>query len=165
MCGFFGVYQKKKTVKNLSNFNRAADLISHRGPDDSRYVEFDQLQVKFFRLSILDFSNNGMQPMISENNRFLMVFNGEIYNANLLKKKLSETNFKSTTDSEVLFKLLILKGEKAVKKLEGMFSFIFFDKKENKIIFCRDRFGMKPLYYYEDNNEIIFSSEKKPIIK
>ena len=162
---FLAFTKKKKTVKNLSNFNKAADLISHRGPDDSRYVEFDQLQVKFFRLSILDLSNNGMQPMISENNRFLMVFNGEIYNANLLKKKLSETNFKSTTDSEVLFKLLILKGEKAVKELEGMFSFIFFDKKENKIIFCRDRFGMKPLYYYEDNNEIIFSSEKKPIIK
>ena len=162
---FLAFTKKKKTVKNLSNFNKAADLISHRGPDDSKYVEFDQLQVKFFRLSILDLSNNGMQPMISENNRFLMVFNGEIYNANLLKKKLSETNFKSTTDSEVLFKLLILKGEKAVKELEGMFSFIFFDKKENKIIFCRDRFGMKPLYYYEDNNEIIFSSEKKPIIK
>ena len=165
MCGFFGVYQKKKIFKNLNNFNKAADLISHRGPDDARYVEFDQLQVKFFRLSILDLSNNGMQPMISENNRFLMVFNGEIYNANLLKKKLSGTNFKSTTDSEVLFKLLILRGEKAIKELEGMFSFIFLDKKENKIIFCRDRFGIKPLYYYEDNNEIIFSSEKKPIIK
>ena len=88
MCGFFGVYQKKKFVKNFNIFNKAADLISHRGPDDARYVEFDRLQVKFFRLSILDLSNNGMQPMISENNRFLMVFNGEIYNANLLKKKI-----------------------------------------------------------------------------
>ena len=165
MCGFFGVYHKKKIVKNLNNFNKAANLISHRGPDDARYVEFDQLQVKFFRLSILDLSHNGMQPMISENNRYLMVFNGEIYNANLLKKKLSGTNFKSTSDSEVLFKLLILKGEKAAKELEGMFSFIFLDKKEKKIIFCSDRFGIKPLYYYEDNKEIIFSSEKKPIIE
>ncbi len=165
MCGFFGIFHKKKKKKNLSKFNKAADLISHRGPDGSRYVEFNQLQVKFFRLSILDLSNNGMQPMISENNRYLMVFNGEIYNANLLKKKLLKTSFMSSSDSEVLFNLLILKGEKAIKDIEGMFSFIFFDKKENKIIFCRDRFGIKPLYYYEDNKQIIFSSEKKPILK
>ena len=65
----------------------------------------------------------------------------------------------------MLFNLLILKGEKVVKDLEGMFSFVFFDKKEKKIIFCRDRFGIKPLYYYEDNKQIIFSSEKKPILK
>ena len=165
MCGFFGIYHKKEIKKNLNKFNKAADLISQRGPDDSRYIEFNQLQVKFFRLSILDLSNNGMQPMISQNNRYLMVFNGEIYNANILKKKLVNISFQGGSDSEVLFNLLILKGEKVVKDLEGMFSFVFFDKKEKKIIFCRDRFGIKPLYYYEDNKQIIFSSEKKPILK
>ena len=66
MCGFFGIYHKKEIKKNLNKFNKAADLISQRGPDDSRYIEFNQLQVKFFRLSILDLSNNGMQPMISK---------------------------------------------------------------------------------------------------
>lgn len=165
MCGFFGVFHKKKVKKNLNKFNEAANLISHRGPDDSRYVEFNQLQVKFFRLSILDLSKNGMQPMLSENNRYIMVFNGEIYNANILKKKLFRRRLKSSSDTEVLFNLLILQGEKALQDIEGMFSFIFFDKKKQKIIFCRDRFGIKPLYYFEDNNQIIFSSEMKPILK
>ena len=87
MCGFFFFFHKKKTKKNKDSFNKAANLISHRGPDDSRYVEFAELQVKFFRLSILDLSKNGMQPMISQNERYLMVFNGEIYNANEIKKK------------------------------------------------------------------------------
>ena len=165
MCGFFGIFHKKKFKKDLDKFNKSANLISHRGPDDSRYTELDRLQVKFFRLSILDLSKNGMQPMISKNNRYLMVFNGEIYNANILKKKLLNIDFKSTSDSEVLFNLLILRGEKALENIEGMFSFVFFDKETNKIIFCRDRFGIKPLYYYEDDNQIIFSSEKKPILK
>ncbi len=165
MCGFFGIFHKKKFRRNLDKFNKSANLVSHRGPDDSRYAELDELQVKFFRLSILDLSKNGMQPMISKNKRYLMVFNGEIYNANLLKKNLLNIDFKSTSDSEVLFNLLILRGEKALKDIDGMFSFIFFDRETKKIIFCRDRFGIKPLYYYEDDKQIIFSSEKKPILK
>ena len=165
MCGFFGIFHKNKNKKDANTFDKAANLISHRGPDDSRYVEFAELQVKFFRLSILDLSKNGMQPMVSQNQRYLMVFNGEIYNASNIKKKLSNINFLGTSDSEVLFNLLIIKGEKAVNEIEGMFSFIFFDKKTKKIIFCRDRFGIKPLYYYEDKKQIIFSSEIKPILK
>jgi asparagine synthase (glutamine-hydrolysing) len=165
MCGFFGYLNPRNKKFNYSKFHSSANLISHRGPDDVRYVENGNFYLKFFRLSIVDLSKNGMQPIISKDKRFYLVFNGEIYNAQDLKKRyFNNTIFKSTSDSEVLFHLLLLKKEKAINLLDGMFSFVFYDKLTNKILLARDRFGIKPLYYSFKNNELTFSSEIKPLI-
>ena len=165
MCGFFGLLKNKTNQVNSNLFHRSANLISHRGPDKSKFISTKNLYLKFFRLSIIDLTSKAMQPMISQDKRYYMAFNGEIYNAKEIKNTyLQNFPFKSKSDSEVLFNLLIKKKEKALKHLEGMFSFIFFDKEKNEIILARDRFGIKPLYYLFENGDLIFSSEIKPIL-
>ena len=165
MCGFFGLLKNKSNNLDKHLFIKSANLIKHRGPDSSRYVSYKNLYLKFFRLSIIDLTSKGMQPMISKDKRYYMAFNGEIYNAQRLKEtQLKNILFNSKSDTEVLFQLLIKKKEKALKDLEGMFSFIFFDTESNEIILARDRFGIKPLYYFYNNGDLIFSSEIKPIL-
>lgn len=165
MCGFFGLLKNKSNNVSRHLFNKSANLISHRGPDSSRYISNKNLYLKFFRLSIIDLTSKAMQPMISKDKRYYLVFNGEIYNAQKLKKtQLKNTFFNSRSDTEVLFKLLIQKKEQALGYLEGMFSFIFFDSEKNEIILARDQFGIKPLYYSYDKGDLIFSSEIKPIL-
>ena len=118
----------------------------------------------FRRLSIIDLSKNGRQPMVGKSNKTIMVFNGEIYNANKLKKKLGGNNFKSNSDTEVLLKLYETYGEKCLNMIKGMFSFIVYNDNDDSIFVARDQFGIKPLYYYEKEDYIIFSSEIKPIL-
>ena len=119
--------------------------------------------IKFYRLSIQDLSKKGMQPMVY-NNRYVLVYNGEIYNFKELASKFN-FNLKSKSDTEVLLNLLIKKGKDTPKYLEGMFSFFFYDEKTKKGLICRDRFGIKPLYFYDHKNFILISSEIKPILK
>ena len=110
MCGFFGLLKNKSNNVNRHLFNKSANLISHRGPDSSRYISNKNLYLKFFRLSIIDLTSKAMQPMISKDKRYYLVFNGEIYNFQKLKKtQLKNTFFNSRSDTEVLFKLLIQK--------------------------------------------------------
>ena len=118
----------------------------------------------FRRLSIIDLSKNGRQPMVGKSNKTIMVFNGEIYNADKLKKKLGGNNFKSNSDTEVLLKLYETYGEKCLNMIKGMFSFIVYNDNDDSIFVARDQFGIKPLYYYEKEDYIIFSSEIKPIL-
>ncbi|KAB8036839.1 asparagine synthase (glutamine-hydrolyzing) [Silvanigrella paludirubra] len=172
MCGIFGVISKpnrfnEKTLKNALN------MLSHRGPDDWGLEKFnisDKWDVWFGqrRLSILDLSSMGHQPM---NKQFLngnfnsIVFNGEIYNFIDLKKELSDKwEFKSNTDTEVILAGLNLYGVNYCKKLNGMMSLAYLDSSNNKIIFARDRLGKKPLYLYETKDCLVFSSELKAIV-
>ena len=90
MCGFFALLQEQKKPINSNNFHSSADLIKNRGPDGSKFIYTDKFYLKFFRISIIDLSDRGMQPMISKNKTFYLVFNGEIYNANKLKKNEDE---------------------------------------------------------------------------
>ena len=104
--------------------------------------------------------------MVDINKKYLLLFNGEIYNFKKLNDLyLSDKKFNTKSDTATLFNMLIKYKEKAVNYLDGMFSFVFFDFKKNKIIFARDRFGIKPLYYQRKNDTIAFSSEIKPLIK
>ncbi len=164
MCGFFSVYsfQKKLDYKHLES---SANLIRHRGPDQEKNYFNQNFYSKFFRLKILDLSNEAMQPMMDLNKNYLLLFNGEIYNFKELNhSKLNNKIKNKKSDTATLFNLLIKYGDKTLDIIDGMFSFVFFDFKKKNLIFARDRFGIKPLYFHLSDNHLIFCSEIKPIL-
>lgn len=168
MCGIAGFcdFSKKSSNDILKNMT---DVLHHRGPDDSGYFwdenEYSQIALGHRRLSILDLSVHGHQPMSFE---YLdIVFNGEVYNFKEIKKELLELgyDFYSDSDTEVILKSYHQWGIKAVDKFNGMFAIVIYDKKANKLIFIRDRAGIKPFYYYKKGSFILFSSELKSFHK
>ncbi|MDA7546249.1 asparagine synthase (glutamine-hydrolyzing) [Alphaproteobacteria bacterium] len=166
MCGFFVVLSKKNKISSFKNkIINSTKLIKHRGPDSEEYYFNENIGIGFTRLSIQDLSSLGNQPMKSENERFVIVFNGEIYNASDLRSELNNVGYKfsSFSDTEVLLTSFIEWRESLIQKIRGMFSFIIWDKKEESLFVCRDRLGIKPLYHYEDRSFKIFSSEIKSI--
>lgn len=165
MCGFFVIKKKVNNYQiNKKLFLDSCDLINHRGPDDKQNYFSKNIYIGFRRLSIIDLSKNGKQPIISENKHNIMVFNGEIYNANKLRKNLLNYKFKGHSDTEVLFKLYEIYGEKCLNMIKGMFSFLVYNTKDNSIFVARDQFGIKPLYFVNHKNFMLFSSEVKPIL-
>lgn len=135
--------------------------VKHRGPDDEGVFLQDNVGLGFVRLSIIDLSPAGHQPMISSDKRYVIVFNGEIYNYIELKKILESKGyiFFSTSDTEVLLNAYIEWGEACLDQFNGMFSFVIYDKYEKKVFAARDRFGIKPFYYYLDKDSFVFASE------
>lgn len=168
MCGIVGIWSILKTTDYSTNFFRSSlismrDSQAHRGPDSvgEKIDEELSLYLGFCRLSFLDLSENGNQPM--EGDRWIVTFNGEIYNYLGLKKSLqnSRFKFKSETDTEVILALLELSGIESLKLLDGMYAISAFDKVEKKLHLFRDPFGEKPLYYFFDSKRkiIAYSSE------
>ena len=171
MCGIAGFYTIKKSNFE-SNHNTLIEMLKtlkHRGPDNIGSWINNSKDVFFghTRLSIIDLSNAANQPMISSCKRYVLVFNGEIYNFNDLKKYLkNNTKLKTTSDTEVLLELISIFGlDKAISLIQGMFALALYDIKQNKIFLVRDRIGEKPLYYYYDTKIFIFASEIKPFLK
>ena len=168
MCGIiFQISDKKINTKNLIN---AEIFQKHRGPDfsGSKNISFGGKHLYFShqRLSILDLSSAANQPMIHDESGSILIFNGEIYNYIELKNDLKKFNirFKTSSDTEVLLYCLIFFGpELTCKKINGMWSFVFYDFKRKKVFFSRDRCGEKPLYYYLDNENLIVASEVKTL--
>ncbi len=164
MCGFFVIYNKSQNSVNKDLFLKSGNLIQHRGPDD-RSTYFDKkISMLFHRLSIRDLSLNGRQPMHSESKNLIIVFNGEIYNSNELKIKYNLTNLRGKSDTEVLLELYYKYGTSIMPELNGMFSFLIYDKIKRSCFVARDRYGIKPMYFSENDEHIIFSSEIKPIL-
>jgi len=164
MCGIAGYVSSKK-------MQDAAMLqcLHHRGPDhEGSYTDVIQNKQVFLghtRLSILDLSDDGNQPMFSDDKQLVIVFNGEIYNFQELKKKhLSNENFHSKTDTEVILKLYEKLGIDFIQELNGDFAISILDKHKGKLYLIRDRVGVKPLYYYHHNEQFIFTSEIKSIL-
>ena len=159
MCGILGSvnYSIKESLHQ----------IEHRGPDFQSHVDFNSSfhKVSFghTRLSIVDLSEAGNQPMMSEDENYAIIFNGEIYNHLDLRKKLSEYNFKGHSDTETILYYLINNGIESIKDFNGIFTFAFYDIKNSKIYIARDPFGVKPVYYYYTDQSLIFSSEIRPI--
>jgi len=161
MCGIFG--HKIEGNINLEKSIASLKTLVHRGPDQQNFYYDDKVFIGHCRLSILDLSNNGKQPMESED--CIITVNGEIYNYIELKKELElKYNFKSQSDSEI-----ILHGFKEwglydlIKRIDGMYSIVIYDKKKKQIHLIRDRYGIKPLYYRIKNNDFIWASELKAI--
>jgi len=164
MCGIVGQFSKKDGI-NEKIAKKMLASINHRGPDDSGFYREDKMFLGHNRLSILDLSEAGHQPMWNSDNTIGIIFNGEIYNFKEIKKELVEFKFKSRTDTEVIICAYQKWGlKKTLEKFNGMFSFCIYDKKKNKAFFARDRMGIKPFVYYWDNNNFIFSSELKAIL-
>ena len=141
--------------------------MKHRGPDDEGTYIDDNIGLGFVRLSIIDLSVNGHQPMIDASGQYVIILNGEIYNYIELKHELISKgyHFKSSSDTEVLLYSYIEWGKSCLDKLNGMFAFAILNKKEKSVFIVRDRFGVKPLYYYQNKNTFIFCSEIPPILR
>jgi len=140
-------------------------LISHRGPDSNGYFTEDQVGLAHTRLSIQDLSENGSQPMFSADGRYVIIFNGEIYNHLEVRNHFSgEFNFRSTGDTETVLNAYIKYGPACLDMLNGIFALAIYDRKEKELFIARDQIGVKPLYFYNDDNRIIFSSELKTLL-
>lgn len=164
MCGFTLLYKKTKAKLSIAEINKLKSLQIHRGPDTKSYKIKDNLYFFHNRLKIIDLSNNSNQPLISFSTGNIILFNGEIYNYNEIKKLyLNNEKFRTNSDTEVILKLYEKYGIKYFDKLNGIFSFVIYDKKKGNIISCRDRFGIKPLYIFDNNDHLIFSTEIRPI--
>lgn len=171
MCGIFGIIDKDLDQNKFKySLEKINNLQIHRGPDDSgSFIDYkNNIGLAHRRLSILDLSKNGSQPMLSGSKNLVLVFNGEIYNHSELKKKLDENNIslKGYSDTEILLELIEKFGlEKTLNLTVGMFAFALYDKVNLKLILARDRIGEKPLYYYSSDRTFIFGSEINLISK
>jgi asparagine synthase (glutamine-hydrolysing) len=164
MCGISGYFSSERL-----NVAQMLQSQQHRGPDHSSYFEEavagKTLCLAHNRLAILDLSDKGNQPMFSADKNIVIVFNGEIYNYAELKKKYCRgKQFFSGTDTEVILELYRQRGISCIKELNGDFAIVLYDKKIGKLFLVRDRAGVKPLYYYEDEGNFVFGSEIKSII-
>ena len=166
MCGIAGVYNLNGKPFSLNNLKKMANAIKHRGPDGEGYYIKDSIALAHRRLSILDLSAKGSQPMTSKDGRWIISFNGCIYNFLELKQELKALghNFVSTSDTEVLVEGLAEFGTTFFEKLNGMFAIAAWDTKKKELVLSRDRFGVKPLYYWYNGSSIVFGSEIKAII-
>ena len=168
MCGILGVFNFDEKIKiSKKNFLSVLNLLNHRGPDSSGIFSSENYHLGHTRLSIIDLSRLGHQPMHSNSGRFCISFNGEIYNYVELRSDLAAKGikFKSNSDTEVLLEGLSYYGDDFIKKCNGMFAFIFVDKLKNEVTIARDRLGIKPLYYALNNKILHVSSEIRPIRK
>lgn len=169
MCGINGVYDFNNKNNLETTVNHMNSLIFHRGPDeDGLFIEKDKnysIAMGMRRLSIIDL-NYGKQPIYSRDRNQVLVFNGEIYNYKIIKKKLIDEGIEFSTDSdtEVIMRLYEKYGVSSFAMLDGMFGFSLYDKSLDKIFICRDFFGEKPIYYFKDNERLYWSSELKSII-
>jgi asparagine synthase (glutamine-hydrolysing) len=162
MCGIIGGVNQEIDISLL-------DMIKHRGPDRQDIYEDIRNQNSVWlghaRLSIVDLTEAGNQPMISECGNYILVFNGEIYNHLELRSELKFNTYRGHSDTETLLYYLIEKGKEGLNDLNGIFSFAFYDKRKRNLLLVRDRFGVKPLYYFIENDKIMFSSEIRPLKK
>src|SRR5689334_1668324 len=164
MCGILAAVGKVKTITD-TEIGNALRSIHHRGPDDHGIEKFDKAILGFRRLSILDLSANGHQPMCDQSKRYWIVFNGEIYNYRELRTLLEKDGvaFKSNSDTEAILYGYCKWGNKVVDYLDGMFSFVIYDTASDEVYAARDRMGKKPLLYYQKNDLVLFFSELKQI--
>tara|TARA_B100000686_G_scaffold331260_1_gene394548 strand:+ start:2565 stop:4454 length:1890 start_codon:yes stop_codon:yes gene_type:complete len=164
MCGLAGIIGHISDLEN-QNLIKMLSIQSHRGPDGHRILKTNNSLLGFSRLKIIDFSDRAMQPMVSRDNKHVLVFNGEIYNYKYLKQKIGKKyNFETLSDSEVLLAVLVIYGLEGLKFINGMFSFCYYDVDANTYTLVRDRFGQKPLFYSKFDDNYYFASEIKSLV-
>jgi asparagine synthase (glutamine-hydrolysing) len=170
MCGIAGYFSISKQF-NDDDLHRMTDAIKHRGPDASGFYHDDVCSLGHRRLSIIDLSERANQPMRSKDGRYIIAYNGEVYNyneiASRLKEKIGDHNFifRTASDTEVILEGLAQYGIDFVHQLNGMFAIAFYDTKLQELYLIRDRLGIKPIFYYWDGNNLAFASEIKAVLK
>ena len=165
MCGIAGQIDLNKSIKQNYLINKS---LSHRGPHYQKVKRLKKNLIFYHtRLKIIDLSDGSNQPMSSQNSRYTIVYNGELYNFKEIKKQLQKKGyiFKTSGDTEVFLNGFIEFGLNFFKKINGIFAVSIYDKKLNCIYFARDFIGVKPLYYTINNNSLAFSSELKTLVK
>ena len=166
MCGFVGfLNHEPDTGANTAVIRQMAERIRHRGPDQDDYFVDNDISLGFRRLSIIDLAG-GSQPILNEDGSMVLVFNGEIYNYQSLRKELLQKGhiFKTNTDSEVLLHGYEEYGADFTRRLRGMFAYLIWDKKSKTLFGARDIFGIKPFFYYDDGKTLLFASEIKAFL-
>ena len=174
MCGITGIvgHQINNSVYQTA-IKKMNDVIAHRGPNAEGFWNDEHCFLGHRRLSIIDLSEAGNQPFISQDGRYILIYNGELYNYKALKLELQRAQqgskdlpyiFKTNTDTEVVLAAYFRWGIDCVKRFNGMFAFSVWDKVEQKLIIARDRLGIKPLYYHYQNNVLLFASEIRALI-
>lgn len=163
MCGLTGILSFTNTppAGSIQQMNQA---LAHRGPNAEGAWAEGRIALGHRRLSIIDLSAAGQQPMHSADGRYVMVFNGEIYNYRELRAELTDYPFSTQTDSEVLLAAYIHWGQSCLSKLKGMFSLAIWDRTEKSLFISRDRLGIKPLYYYINRQYLVFASELRSLL-
>lgn len=166
MCGIAGVYLFKDQPASPILLKKMTDAIAHRGPDGEGIWCEGVVGMGHRRLSIIDLSPLGHQPMVSKDGRYVIIFNGEVYNFQELRAELEAIGyaFHSKTDTEVVLNAMIAWGDEALLRFNGMFAFSFFDRRTKRMMLARDRYGIKPLYYTLTQKGLVFSSEIKGIL-
>ncbi|HVE14634.1 MAG TPA: asparagine synthase (glutamine-hydrolyzing) [Elusimicrobiota bacterium] len=164
MCGLTGQFRLDGRPADAEAVRAAAERLAHRGPDDAGFWSGGPAALGFRRLSILDLEN-GAQPMSSEDGRFTLVFNGEIYNHPALKAELEGqgARYRTRSDAETILHLVAREGEAAFGRLEGMFAVAVFDARKGELLLARDGMGVKPLYYAVDASTLSFASELRAL--
>ncbi len=165
MCGIAGLIQSDGRPVNRDRLSGMVGLLSHRGPDGDGLWTEGPVGLGHRRLSIVDLSATGKQPMHSADERYTISFNGEIYNYKELREsfQVSGFRFQSESDTEVLLALYATHGERMLEKLHGMFAFAIWDREKHTLFFCRDRIGKKPFFWTENGGEFAFASEAKAL--
>lgn len=167
MCGIAGLINFNGKPVDKDILRSMTTALSHRGPDGQGFYENGSLGFGHRRLSVIDLSQAAAQPMQTQDKKFALTYNGELYNFRELKKRLevSQVKFRSHSDTEVVLYSLALWGHKALGKFNGMFAFAFWDRENRTLTLARDRYGIKPLYYWQNDKVFLFASEIKAFLK
>src|SRR5678809_640590 len=167
MCGIAGVINFDGSVIDREKLIAMRDIIAHRGPDDVGLYIDDHAGLAHRRLSIIDLSPAGHQPFFSSDQNLVMLYNGELYNYAELKIELEQLGytFRTKCDTEVLLTYFQHAGPKAMEKFNGMFAIAIWDRTKRELFVARDRVGVKPLYYSINNQQFLFASEAKALIR
>ena len=173
MCGINGILNFRDTNRSKELIGKMNDRLSHRGPDDEGTFVDEGIALGHRRLSIIDLSSAGHQPMFSHDGRYAIIYNGELYNFKELKFDLQRAEsgsgssaylFKTNSDTEVILAAFARWGKDCLHRFKGMFAFAIWDTLDKKILIARDRLGIKPLYYYKQDDLLIFSSELRALL-
>lgn len=166
MCGIAGIIRLDQARPQEDSLRAMMHEMKHRGPDDEGVFIEDKVGLGFVRLSIIDLSPDGHQPMVSADGRYVLVFNGEIFNYVELREELQQlgVSFKTKTDTEVLLQAYIKWGDECMNRFNGMWAFAIYDRLNKSLFACRDRFGIKPFYYIHHDDFFAFCSEIPPLL-
>ena len=165
MCGIAGIIHFNSITDSPNRVSAMTNALVHRGPDAEGYYNDSSISLGHRRLSIIDLSAAANQPFFDPLGKYVLIYNGELYNYQQLKKEINDYPYQTTSDTEVIMAAFSKWGINCLEKLDGMFAFAIWDIKEEVLWLVRDRLGVKPLYYFHDSTGFAFSSEKRSLLK